>query len=75
LKIWPQIRTGKGGKSNRLCIWLELEDEPDYIVIIDVRDKYKLLWTAFVPQYPHEKRKKQKEYEKWLKTQKSLGDT
>jgi hypothetical protein len=75
LKIWPQVRTGKGGTRNRLCIWLELADEPDYMVILDVRDDYKLLWTAFVPQYPHEKRKKQKEYEAWLKTQKSPGDT
>lgn len=75
LKIWPQVRTGKGGTRKRLCIWLELADEPDYMVILDVRDDYKLLWTAFVPQYPHEKRKKQKEYEAWLKTQKSPGDT
>ncbi|MGQ3015431.1 MAG: hypothetical protein ACT6QS_17080 [Flavobacteriales bacterium] len=75
LKIWPQIRTGKGGTRNRLCIWLERENEPDYIVILDIRENYKLLWTTFVPQYSHEKRKKQKEYEAWLKTQKSPGDT
>ncbi len=75
LKIWPQVRTGKGGTRNRLCIWLELVDEPDYIVIIDVREGYKLLWTAFVPQYPNQKRKKQKEYKAWLKTLKSPGNT
>lgn len=69
LKIWPQIRKG----ANRLCIWLDLEDEPDYIIILDVRKDYKLLWTAFVLEYDHEKRKKQKEYEEWLKTQKSPG--
>jgi hypothetical protein len=73
LKIWPQIRKGKGGTSNRLCIWLERIDEPDYIIILDIRNNYKLLWTAFVPEYNHEKRKKQKEYEAWLKTQKSSG--
>lgn len=71
LKIWPQIRKG----SNRLCIWLNIEDEPDYIIILDVREKYKLLWTAFVIEYEHEKRKKQKEYKAWLKTQKSPGKT
>ncbi len=71
LKIWPQIRKG----SNRLCIWLELDEEPDYIIILDVRRDYKLLWTAFVLEYNHEKRKKQKEYEEWLKTQKSPGKT
>ncbi len=75
LKIWPQVRTGKGGTRDRLCIWLELVDEPDYMIILDIRTDYKLLWTAFVPQYPHEKRKKQKEYEAWLETQKSLGHT
>lgn len=71
LKIWPQIRKG----SNRLCIWLDLEEEPDYVIILDVRKDYKLLWTAFVLEYEHEKRKKQKEYEEWLKTQKSPGKT
>lgn len=69
LKIWPQKRKG----ANRLCIWLELEDEADYFVIIDVRKDYKLLWTAFVAEYEHEKRKKQKEYEAWFKTLKSPG--
>ena len=73
LKIWPQVRTGKGGTRDRLCLWLELVDEADYIIILDVRDNYKLLWTAFVLQYSHEKRKKQREYDAWLKTQKSLG--
>jgi len=70
LKIWPQKRKG----ANRLCIWLELRDEADYFVIIDIRNNYKLLWTAFVAEYAHEKRKKQKEYDAWLKTQKSPGD-
>lgn len=63
LKIWPQERRG----ANRLCIWLELDDEPDYFIILDVRDGYKLLWTAFVAQYSHEKKKKLREYEEWLK--------
>jgi len=64
LKIWPQVRNG----ANRICIWLELIDEPDYFVVIDVRENYKLLWTAFVAQYPHEKRKKLKEYNNWIKS-------
>ncbi|MDP2302556.1 MAG: hypothetical protein Q8N03_09045 [Ignavibacteria bacterium] len=64
LKIWPQIRNGK----DRLCIWLEFENDLDYIVILDVRTNYILPWTAFVLEYEHEKRKKQKEYEAYLKT-------
>lgn len=63
LKIWPQKRKGE----TRICIWLELEDEPDYFVIIAIRKDYKLLWTAFVAEYEHEKRKKQNEYNAWLK--------
>lgn len=66
LKIWPQKR----GSYNRLCIWLERQDEPDYFVILDTRKNYFLLWTAFVAEHGHEKRKKQKEYEAYLKTQK-----
>ena len=63
LKIWPQIRKGK----NRICIWLELKDDLDYIVILEDRKKYVLPWATFVLKYNHEKRKKQKEYEDYLK--------
>lgn len=66
LKIWPQIRDGK----HRVCIWLEVEGEPDYFVILDVRENYILPWTAFVAEHKHQTRKKQREYEEYLKTQK-----
>lgn len=66
LKIWPQKR----GNKNRLCIWLERQDEPDYFVILDVRDKYILPWTAFVAEYEHQKKKKLKEYQEFIKKQK-----
>ncbi len=63
LKIWEQIRNGK----NRICIWLDMGNDPHYFVILDDRKDYILPWTAFVAQYPHEKRKKEKEYNEWLK--------
>lgn len=63
LKVWPQKRKGK----DRICIWLQLENDFDYIVILDVRKNYILPWTAFVLEFEHEKRKKQKEYENYLK--------
>jgi hypothetical protein len=66
LKIWPQKR----GNKNRLCIWLERGEEPDYFVILDIRTNYILPWTAFVARHEHEKRKKKKEYEAYLKSQK-----
>jgi hypothetical protein len=63
LKIWEQKRNGE----RRICIWLELDDEPDYIVILSERKGYLLPWTAFVLEYEHERKKKQREYERWLK--------
>ncbi|MEX0684361.1 MAG: hypothetical protein WD267_04155 [Balneolales bacterium] len=63
LKVWEQKRNGE----LRICIWLELQNEPDYIIILNKRKGYFLPWTAFVMEYEHEKKKKQREYEKWLK--------
>ncbi|MBI4647965.1 MAG: hypothetical protein HY738_15610 [Bacteroidia bacterium] len=52
LKVWPQVRNGK----NRICIWLELKNEPDYIIILDKRMNGDIfLWTAFTLNYNHEK--------------------
>jgi hypothetical protein len=66
LKIWPQQRNGK----NRLCIWVEKQNEPDYFVILDVRANYILPWTTFVAEYPNQKRKKEKEYLEYIKSKK-----
>ena len=44
LKVWGQIRRGKGGTKKRICILHETER---YIVILDDRDQYILFWTAF----------------------------
>lgn len=65
LKFWDQKRNGK----YRICIWLETEDDVDYIFILDVRKTYILPWTAFVLEYSHAKRKKEKEYNTWLMLQ------
>lgn len=64
LKIWPQVRKNK----HRLCIWLELEGEPDYFVVLDIRENYVLPWTAFVAEYNHQKEKKLREYRAYLST-------
>ena len=63
LKFWEQSRNGK----SRICIQLSVEDDVDYFVILDVRTNCVLIWTAFVAEYAHEKRKKEKEYHDWLK--------
>ncbi len=47
---------------------LFLSDYGDnYFVVLDVRKTFVLLWTAFYADYPHQVRKKAKEYEEWLK--------
>ncbi len=63
LKVWEQDRKGK----KRICIWLELEESPDVVIVLDDREKYILFWTAFTLEYNHEIKKKQKEYETYLK--------
>ena len=65
LKIWEQKRKGE----RRVCIWLELEGEPDYFIVLNRRKDYLLPWTAFVLERDHEKVKKQREYDRWLKSE------
>lgn len=62
LKFWEQERKGK----HRICIWLATEDDIDYFFVLDVRKTFVLPWTAFVAEYPHEVRKKEKEYKEWV---------
>lgn len=64
LKIWEQTR----GHKDRVCIWLEQKDAPDYFVILEERQNFYLLWTTFIAQYGHEKRKKLREYQEYLKS-------
>jgi hypothetical protein len=66
LKFWKQSRNGK----SRVCIQLKVEEDVDYYVILDVRTNYILIWTAFIAEYEHEKRKKEKEYADWVKENK-----
>lgn len=62
LKFWEQERKGK----SRICIWMEVSNSDNYFVILDVRKTFVLIWTAFYADYPHQAKKKQKEYEEWL---------
>lgn len=58
VKIWEQERRGE----KRIILWLENEE---YLVVLAVRNEYVLPWTAFLVTLPHEKRKRQKEYEEY----------
>lgn len=68
LKFWEQERHGK----HRVCIWLEVDANDNYFVILDVRDKYVLLWTAFWTDDAYYCRKKEREYQMWKQ---SITDT
>jgi hypothetical protein len=62
LKFWRQERRGK----QRICILVENSNDVDYVVILDVRSTYILLWTAYVVEYKNDKQKKEKEYQNWI---------
>jgi hypothetical protein len=64
LSFWEQERNGK---KNRICIMLDVQNDYDYFIILEVRENYILLWTTFVAQLSHEKRKKMDEYNNWKK--------
>lgn len=57
LKVWIEQRKGE----DRIHIWLESEN---YLVVLNKRTNYILLWTAFHIEREHEKRKYEK---RWLK--------
>lgn len=40
-------------------------DKETYFVILEVRETYVLLWTAFLSEYRHQSQKKLKEFEAW----------
>lgn len=37
----------------------------NFVVILEVRETYVLLWTAFLSEYRHQSQKKLKEFEAW----------
>lgn len=55
IKIWSSERRGE----KRICLWLE---DAEYLVILAERKGYILLWTAFMVEQEHTKRKLRKEY-------------
>lgn len=60
IKVWENERGGE----KRICLWLESEE---YLVVLAMRNGYVLPWTAFLVTHPHQKRKRQKEYEEYQK--------
>lgn len=60
LKVWTNIRKNE----ERILIYHEKEE---YLVVLANRGEYILLWTAYIVDKPHMKRKLMKEYEAYKK--------
>jgi hypothetical protein len=66
LKVWRNIRRGRGGKKERILI---LHTEERYLVVLDDRKNYILPWTAYLLRSEHELDKKLQEYERYQNTE------
>jgi len=58
LKVWENKRRNR----KRICILLEPPDDLDFIIILEYRKKYFLLWTMYTVEQSSRKRKLLKEY-------------
>lgn len=58
LKVWKNVRQ----RESRICLWLESQE---YLVVLASRKGYILLWTAYIVDQTHRKRKLQKEFEEY----------
>jgi len=58
VRIWKNRR----GRSERILIAVE---DFSYVVILDDREDFVLLWTAYYVQYPKQRRRMEREYEEW----------
>jgi hypothetical protein len=56
--VWKNSRGG----NQRILIAL---NDFSYVVVLDEREDYVLLWTAYCVAYPNRRRKMQKEFEEW----------
>lgn len=62
VKVWENDRQGE----QRACLWLE---EEEYLVVLTLRERYALPWTAYLVEIEHRKRKLRKEYEAFRRLQ------
>lgn len=60
IRVWENKRK----RETRICIWFE---DVEYLVVLALRKRYVLLWTAYPVTRSHTKRKLQKEYEAYAK--------
>jgi len=58
VKVWRNVR----GRNDRIVISV---NDFSYVVILDDRDDYVLLWTAYTVEADHRRRKLEAEYNSW----------
>ena len=63
LKVWRNVRRGKGGTRNRILILHEAEK---YLVILDDRKDYILPWTAYLVKGSKQLQKHLNEYKSYI---------
>lgn len=63
IRCWPNKR----GRAERIVLWIYKQD---YVVILDVRRGYILLWAAYCVTYENRKRQLLKEYEEYMQNTK-----
>ena len=66
VRYWMNTR----GRSNRILLAVE---DFSYVVVLDDREDFVLLWTAYYIQYPNQRRRMEREYEKWRQENEPLN--
>lgn len=56
LKVWSEFR----GSEERVHLWVE---EEGYLVVLAIRNGYAVLWTAFLVEQEHQRRKYNRRFE------------
>jgi hypothetical protein len=64
VRLWRNQR----GRHERIVVAIE---DFSYVVILDDRDDYVLLWTAYCVEQEHQRQKLEREYQAWKSSQKS----
>ena len=62
VRVWRNVR----GNNDRILIAV---DDFSYVVVLDERQDFVLLWTAYCVERQHQRRKFGKEFDDWQKTQ------
>ena len=60
VRVWKNAR----GRNERILLAVE---DFSYVVVLDEREDYVLLWTAFYVEYANKRRRMQLEFEEWTR--------